>query len=220
MKLQRTKLETEKALAQSSAQQELLNEKLRISSELHDNIGAQLTFIHSSIQGLRLMSHNGNLSSLQETEDLAINTIRDLRQTVWFINNSSFSVEDFTIRLREYIKPYQTSDASVLQINNLAPGHINLSAATATHLFRIVQEAINNSIKYASASKIAINILQKDSDELSINVVDNGKGFDTQQKGTGFGIRSMQSRAKQSGARIEIKSVRNQGTSVEVTVPV
>ncbi|RZM23303.1 MAG: tetratricopeptide repeat protein [Pedobacter sp.] len=230
MKLQRARLQSEKALAASAAEQELLNEKLRISGELHDNIGSQLTFIHSSLQNLRTKNGATGESAtgesvtgedvLQETESLAADTIRDLRQTVWFINNSSFTLEDFILRIREFIKPSQASNPGVISISSDAPGDLVLSAAKATHLFRIVQEAVNNSIKYAGASAIAIDILKGEGDKLVVKITDNGRGFDEATKGSGFGLRSMQARAKQSGGDFEVQSAVNKGTSIAVSIPV
>jgi len=220
MRLQRIKLVAEKALAASVAQQELLNEKLRISGELHDNIGSQLTFIHSSIQNLRTDPENGWRSDLQETENIAVNAIRDLRQTVWFINNTSFTTDDFVIRLREYVKPYQAINNVAIAINNQVPASVILSSAKATHLFRILQEAINNAVKYAAASEIRIDLTQDRRDSMAVSINDNGQGFDTTLQRNGFGLRNMEDRAKRSGGKLAITSAPDKGTSVYVSVPV
>ncbi|RYZ32248.1 MAG: sensor histidine kinase, partial [Sphingobacteriales bacterium] len=200
--------------------QEMLNEKLRISGELHDNIGSQLSFIHSSIQNLRTDPDQGTRSDLQETENIAVNAIRDLRQTVWFINNSSFTADDFVIRLREYIKPYQQINNLAIAISNEVPADVVLSSATATHLFRILQEAINNAIKYAGASEIDIQLRQDGKDSMVVSINDNGQGFDTTQHSNGFGLRNMKDRAQRSGGKLAITSAPDKGTSVEVSVPV
>ncbi len=220
MRLQRTKLQAEKELASYRAKQDLLNEKLRISSELHDNIGSQLTFIHSSIQNLRGTSGRDNKLILQETEDIAGNTIRDLRQTVWFINNTSFTAEDFVIRLREYLKPYQTIGSTNIVIKNLVPTDWLLSSTTATHLFRIVQEAVNNAIKYASASQITIELATDSKQKIILGIKDNGCGFNTDFHTAGFGLRNMEVRAKKSGGNLKVLSTQGEGTSIQVVVPI
>lgn len=219
-RLQRTKLQAEKELEKFRTEQEMLNEKLRISSELHDNIGSQLTFIHSSIQNVRVASKEKTQLILQETEEVAGNTIRDLRQTVWFINNSSFTSEDFTIRLREYLKPYQATGTTTVSIENFVPGDVVLSSVTATHLFRIVQEAINNSIKYAAATQIVVKLSKDINGQLNLCINDNGCGFNTEFQSTGFGLRNMEVRAQKSGGNLTVTSAPKQGTRIQVSVPV
>jgi signal transduction histidine kinase len=213
------KSQTEKALLSSEAKEELLNEKLRISSELHDNIGSQLTFIHSSIQNLRSSNQSPGDLMLKETEDIAVNTIRDLRQTVWFINNSSFSSDDFAVRLHEYLKPYQALSNTKVSIENSIPQNFQLSSFTATHLFRIVQEAITNAIKYAEASCIEIKLFQLNDKGLAIRITDNGKGFDVSESSAGFGLKNMKSRAEKLDADFSIESSENSGTSIQVRLP-
>ncbi|MFD2145396.1 tetratricopeptide repeat-containing sensor histidine kinase [Mucilaginibacter antarcticus] len=219
MRLKGEKLKSEKALAAFEAEQDLLNEKLRISGELHDNIGSQLTFIHSSIQNMRGMPDGAQQSGLKETEEIAVNTIRDLRQTVWFINNSSFTPDDFAIRLREYIKPYQLLGSTEIIINNHIPETVSISSAKATHLFRIVQEAINNALKYANAGTIEVKLEAHRSGNITVTIHDDGHGFDTQLSSAGFGLRNMEARAQKAGGVVEITSAVGKGTTVKVNVP-
>ncbi|GAB3930992.1 ATP-binding protein [Mucilaginibacter myungsuensis] len=221
MSLKARKLESEKALAAAEAEQGMLNEKLRISGELHDNIGSQLTFIHSSIQNIRSQEGGRDQAVLQEAEEIAVKTIRDLRQTVWFINNTTFTADDFAIRLREYVKPYLSIGSTAVNINNTVPADVQLSSAAATHLFRIVQEAINNAIKYANASQILVDMHPTEgSGGVSVIVSDDGGGFDTTVASAGFGIRSMEVRAEKAGGKLAVFSAVGKGTSVKVNIPV
>ena len=99
---------------------------------------------------------------------------------------------------------YITSDAPIEVGNNF----------TATHLYRIAQEALNNAIKHANASRIEVSVgLVGDRGCLAIR--DNGRGFDAEpQKSAGLGLRIMQHRCGMIDAEFEIRSSAEHGTEV------
>ena len=86
------------------------------------------------------------------------------------------------------------------------------------NLFRTAQEAICNIIKYAKCKKVNV-YLQRRENEIVLLIVDDGKGFDTNKKQKGIGLKNMRSRAKSIGAMIHIKSAKTEGTSIEVSIP-
>jgi signal transduction histidine kinase len=85
-------------------------------------------------------------------------------------------------------------------------------------LYRIAQESINNAVKHGAASKIVMEVTHVD-DLLCLRIIDNGKGFRGAPRRTGLGIQIMQSRAAAIGARLEIISRRNVGTTVVCQAP-
>jgi two-component system sensor histidine kinase NreB len=93
-------------------------------------------------------------------------------------------------------------------------------------MFRIVQEAINNALKYSEATKIEVHFESFDTEAI-VRVVDNGKGFDErliEKRSTniesGRGFFNMYERSEYINARLEIKSSPGNGTTVVLTVPV
>lgn len=87
----------------------------------------------------------------------------------------------------------------------------------AIHLYRIVQEALNNAVRHGEADHVAIEIEGNES-ELSIRVRDNGRGFDPRNTGKGMGLKTMKNRSRFIGGRLEVSSDRR-GTTVECVVP-
>jgi signal transduction histidine kinase len=86
-------------------------------------------------------------------------------------------------------------------------------------LYRIAQESMHNTIKHARASRIEITLSQLDAD-ITIEVVDNGNGFDTDESFPGhLGLQSMRERAARLGGWLEIDSAPGEGTRILVGIP-
>jgi signal transduction histidine kinase len=99
-----------------------------------------------------------------------------------------------------------------------------LSPEVTTALFRIVQEAINNIVRYAEASSVRI-LLRWEPDPVTLRVEDNGRGFDVEavlgarDPATGIGLLGMRERADMIGAALEITSRKGWGTRIEIVLP-
>jgi signal transduction histidine kinase len=89
----------------------------------------------------------------------------------------------------------------------------------AVELLRVMQEALNNVRKHASARRVWIKARQQRS-SVTLSIRDDGVGFDPGVSGTGYGSQSMQERAQSLGGRLEIVSTPGRGTTVTVRVPV
>lgn len=189
------------------AENNLQQDRLRISRDLHDNIGSYLTFINSTI--------NGDNPEMELLKQATGESISELRRTVWLINRSSVGIEEWIVKLREYH----------LKIKNVfieSPIHdlsVMLTALQATGLFRIVQEAVNNALKYAEAQRIHIRV-SDDADKIYIDIRDNGKGFDITSTQKGFGLENMKQRAVELKGQCTIQSSKGEGTCVSVQAPV
>ncbi len=215
-KSKRSKLEYQNSyklqLARAEARNELQDEKLRISRELHDNIGSQLTFINSSFQNL-----NMDNDVLTETRKITQNTIAELRRTVWLINKQEVELEEFIIKLRDYIKPHQTCNPN-LEILVLYNGNCTLNSHAATNLFRIIQEAVNNAFKYSQATQLQIS-LNYENGKLGLMVKDNGTGFDLSLAGDGYGLKNIKARAETLNGTSKFESVIGEGTTLAIQIP-
>ncbi|MES1159899.1 MAG: ATP-binding protein, partial [Bacteroidota bacterium] len=90
-------------------------------------------------------------------------------------------------------------------------------------LYRIIQETLNNILKHAASQKIIIHLRYRP-EELTLSIIDNGKGFDltliTDNSSFGLGIKNMHNRARLIGAGFQISSTLEEGTSVTISVPV
>ncbi len=210
IKQQRLKLKAE--LAEVKSLNAIQEERLRISQELHDNIGSQLTFVSASIDSLQKSLPDDRIHELKK---ITTSTIQELRKTVWLINKQSATIEEFLLKLREYIP-----SNSIPPVQLAATGNVQtiIQAQTANHLFRILQEAVNNATKHARASHIRVTI-NVAGQNVTATVEDDGAGFDVQAVTTGFGLRNIERRVKTINGTLHIQS-KPGATVLQITVPV
>ena len=215
--------ELKTALAKIETQNKLQEQRLRISRDLHDNIGAQLTFIISSIDNLKfgftdisekLGSKLSNISSFTQQ------TIYELRDTIWAMNKENITFEDLQDRIANFIEhaknASEKTDFSFNIEGNIDEAHV-FSSVVGMNIYRIIQEAVNNALKYASADEIEVNISEKEA-KYNIEITDDGIGFDQDNTELGNGLNNMKKRAREVGGTLHIKSSKK-GTSVLLKVP-
>ena len=89
---------------------------------------------------------------------------------------------------------------------------LSFSSVQGMNIYRIIQEAINNSLKYAQANIIKVQF-QKDSNRLKVEIYDDGKGFDFETVELGNGLNNMKKRAADMNSEIQIESKINKGTT-------
>lgn len=200
-------------LARAEAQNALQQERLRISRELHDNIGAQLTLINSSMDLAQGATPNPRL---EEVKKLTLSTIRELRKTVWLINKQSVSLDEFVIKFREFAKPVQEAFVQ-FTVTVRGDGALELPSAIATAIFRVLQEAVNNSLKHSGATELQVS-LENAERTLKIAVADNGRGFTTVVAGAGFGLANMEERVRGLGGVLAVQAAPGDGTRISFEV--
>src|SRR5690606_37883274 len=88
-------------------------ERLRISRELHDNIGSYLTLINASVEQMPEMNFEGITKSLPELQKTLSLSMRELRKTVWLLNNQKVSVDVFAFRLRDFFRPLDQNGVKI-----------------------------------------------------------------------------------------------------------
>lgn len=187
------------------------NDRLRISRDLHDNIGANLTYINNAVQ--TIAKEDQQVKNLQS---LLNDTIIELRRTVWLINKPSVKLDEWIVKLREY---YLKINEVKLSINIVENEESILTSKQATNLFRIIQEATNNAMKHAKALSIKVSI-HTEGNKLFIIIKDNGKGFDEKEyKNGGFGLSNMRQNIQEIGGEISIDSIKGEGTVITVIYP-
>ncbi|WP_374957891.1 tetratricopeptide repeat protein [Gilvibacter sp.] len=212
------------ALAKIETQNRLQEQRLRISRDLHDNIGAQLTFIISSLDNLKygfkemetkLKDRLTGLSSFTSQ------TIYELRDTIWAMNKDSISLEDLKTRITNFMDQAKASTQGITFNFNLdqdlAADH-SFKALVGMNLYRIIQESVNNSLKYADPDTISLDF-KKTAAGFELQIADNGKGFNESEIEAGNGLSNMRKRAKELQGSLQINSEAGQGTTVILSIP-
>lgn len=223
-KLKNEKLVNEAQLKEAftkiETQNKLQKQRLLISRDLHDNIGAQLTFIISSVDNLK---YGFDLSKKLENKlsgisEFAYDTISELRDTIWAMNKNEISFEDLQIRVSNFIEKANLASKNIVfsfDVSDSVDNNMVFTSVEGVNIYRIIQEAVNNSIKYAEASTISIRV-EKENNLVNIYIKDNGKGFEMSNVTLGNGVNNMKKRAEEINANFNLVSNVSRGTEIEL----
>lgn len=207
------------ALKEIETQNKLQEQRLRISRDLHDNIGAQLSFIISSIDNLKYASKETSIEfkdKLSYISEFTSATIDQLRDTIWAMNKDEISLTDLQSRTLTFIEKAKMAKQDVkFKFNNEINSSIQFTAIEGMHLFRVLQEAINNALKYANANLITVDFKEVDK-QIIIVIKDDGVGFEKETVQLGNGLYNMQKRMDEINADIDINSKPSEGTEIVV----
>ncbi|HZH70087.1 MAG TPA: tetratricopeptide repeat protein, partial [Flavobacteriaceae bacterium] len=169
--------ELKEALHQIAVQNRLQEQRLQISRDLHDNIGAQLTFIISSIDnliyGLQVGNNDNLADKLKNISHFTSSTIIELRDTIWAMNKASISFEDFVARLSNYIEKVERLSSKVkfeFIIDEDTCLQHRFSSVQGMNIYRIIQESVQNALKHAKTALIQIKV-KEEKDTLLITIL-------------------------------------------------
>lgn len=217
------RLQLQKRVQLLEVHQKMQSERERISADLHDHVGAQLTSILSGLQitdQIDAFKNDENvvgiINSLKED---AQETLTSLRATIWSLHLSEIKAADFVDHIERHLASvlkYQNHLAS--EVHSYIDPDYTLGPREALNLTRTIQEAVQNVVKHANASKISISVTQKD--KLTISIMDDGIGFNTGsvEKGEHYGLQNMKRRVEEIGGTMDILSNANAGTTLLISV--
>ena len=208
-------------ISQVKIQNELHEERLRISRDLHDNIGSQLTFIISSVDNMKHLFKSADQklnNKLSDVSGFTRTTITQLRDTIWALNKDEISFEDLKARLFNYIENAKLAqEQTEFVFNSSSTTNVHLNSIEGVNVYRIVQEAINNAMKYAAATNVALTITETNNN-LTMSIKDDGIGFNMAEIKLGNGLENMKSRANAIKATFQINSNPKNGTEILLTL--
>lgn len=213
--------ELKAALAQLETQNKLQEQRMLISRDLHDNIGAQLTFIISAIENLKYFEPiKEQLTARYDSiANFTKQTITELRDTIWAMNSGQVTWESLASRIQDYLQKARQSAPNIdftFEKDPQISSEDTLNSSDSIQLLRIIQEAVQNAVKYAEAKTIKVQV-KKDSNTLLIGISDDGKGFEENTITPGNGLYNMRKRAEELGAKILIESNPGNGTRINLT---
>jgi PAS domain S-box-containing protein len=213
---QRTQLLTRFVLAQE-------DERRRIARELHDQLGQQLTALRLTLETLKAQSIERTELRVQvETlQELARQLDHDVAFRVWELRPTPLDNVGLRAALTNFVHNWSKHFGIHVQLHASRSSDERLSTEVETMVYRLAQEALNNIAKHARARHVDI-VLERNAEQLSLIVEDDGVGFDPldlESLGNGIGLTGMRERAELVGADLQIESVRDRGTTVILRVP-
>ena len=197
-------------------------ERRRIADDLHDSIGQQLSGVKFMISSLvKHATEPEQQAMLQQINASVFSIIEELRNICFDLMPGTLhhfgllhTIEELLQRLRRIY----TNISFELSYPAAMPA---LSSETGLHLYRIIQEFISNSLKYARCRRISIHCSLPAPDSLELLLQDDGKGFNLKKarSGTSRGIHNIISRTNACGGHTELRSNSREGTVFKITIP-
>jgi signal transduction histidine kinase len=203
------------ALRRVVAGQEL--ERTHLARELHDETGQALTSI---LLGLRTIREADDVdAAVDELRELVVSTLRNVRRLAVELRPSALddyglvpALERLTTTITEQGGPAVDLEAQL--------GDGRLPGEVETALYRIVQEALTNTVRHADATRVSV-ILTRTADAVTAVIEDDGLGIDLVRNGhQGLGLTGMRERVELVDGRLRIESSAGAGTTIVAEVPV
>jgi signal transduction histidine kinase len=212
----------ERELLEARFEQVLLQSQLeiqeqsftQISTEIHDNIGQMLSLVRLN---LNTPDFTTDQQKLQFTDNILGKAIGDLRSLSHNLHTDHILKTGFCNAVQYLLKSLEQTALFHTDFQ-VEDDLMDLSDEKTLILFRIVQEAVNNIVKHAEATTIAISVQLMHGEDRQIRIVDNGKGMRSGGESQGLGIRNMQQRARMIGAKLEFAKCPEGGTAVIIAI--
>ncbi|HZM89405.1 MAG TPA: two-component regulator propeller domain-containing protein [Blastocatellia bacterium] len=198
---------------------EMERTRTRIATDLHDDIGANLTRIALLSEVANQQPGNDKVKTLLPSiADIARESVASMNDIVWAISPDHNSLVDLTRRMRRHAEEvFAFRDIDLDFTAPTADSDLKLSVGARHDLLLIFKEAVNNAARHSLCTKIDI-VFRCDHSGLRLKIRDDGQGFNPEVlNSSGHGLRSMQRRAAALGGALTIQS--SAGTTVEFALP-
>ncbi|MCC6385495.1 MAG: histidine kinase [Bacteroidia bacterium] len=209
-----------KKLAVFERTRALEQERNRISRDMHDDLGADLTniVILSKIARQTIKPQANERDTIDRIETAANDVINKMNEIIWALNPSNDSLPNLVSYLHRYIKEYlelNRVEFSV-EIPERIPA-IRLKAGFRRNIFLVVKETLHNIVKHSRASRVTVVIEPEKMNRFVLSINDDGIGFNVEERmGTGNGLLNMRKRMKEITGLYEISSFPAKGTKVRI----
>ena len=179
-------------------QQQLQKERERISRDLHDNLGSYAAAISSNISFIKKRNNETDESVFSQLKNNSESIITELKDTIWALNKEAISFTAIIDRFKVFLQKINPNYPDIfMEINEDIKGNATLSPVNALHLFRIMQEAVNNALRHSECHKILLSVTcDKD---WKISILDDGIGIPANNNIEGNGLQNIKLRCKEAG---------------------
>ncbi|MBA2330080.1 MAG: response regulator [Flavisolibacter sp.] len=193
-------------------------EREEIGKELHDNINQLLAAAKMMIDSAK--THPGDINTYLDNGSKAISeAIVEVRNISHAMIPPSFDESEFEVVLNDLADQMSSGGQVNIQINLPEQKElVTLDDEKKLAIYRIIQEQLNNILKYANATHVLLSITPTE-DSLILVIEDDGTGFDMSVKSKGIGLKNIEKRAEFFGGRMSIISSPGQGCKLNVEIP-
>jgi PAS domain S-box-containing protein len=193
-------------------------ERTRIARDLHDDINQQLALLALELEELQLNPSNVE-SRAAQLRARTIGISSDVQALSRELHPSKLQYLGVIRGISGWC--HEFAERQRMEIDFKADAVSTLSFEVGLCLFRVLQEAVHNSVKHSGTKRVEVQ-LKEHANEVHLTIEDRGKGFDIEEarQGRGLGLTSMQERVRLANGTIEIQSSPSSGTAIRVRLPI
>jgi signal transduction histidine kinase/ligand-binding sensor domain-containing protein len=202
----------------------VLEERARISRELHDTLAQDFVGIASQLTGVAgVLRQSPDLAEerLALARRMTQHALTEARRSIMDLRTSALEGRDLPAAIEHVAKTITSGSGVTVRVEGASRGD-RLDADRQQQCLRIAQEAIANAVKHGRPTTVVVS-LREDGDRLVLTIRDDGTGFDSERVFAGarghFGLLGMRERARRLGGDVSVASIAGQGTTVEARVP-
>lgn len=225
---------TKESYEERMNQQKILSSKIienqekeqnRIAKDIHDGIGQMLTGLKYNIESIDLKDKEKAALKIEQLKSLTLDIIKGVRIATFNLTPPELTDHGIVPGLSKLTQELSRFTGKNIIFYNKTDFNDRLDSLVEINVYRIVQEAINNAIKYAGSTHIIVT-LSHSKKMLSVIIDDNGKGFDPSKikdkknvDGGGMGMTYMRERIKYMNGRLFMNSQPGEGTRITLNIP-
>jgi len=200
-------------------------ERNRLAREIHDTLAQSFVAVSMRLETMaQMLRASSGIQScreqLDQTRTLVREGLEEARRSIWDLRSEGPEAQSLPARLARLVRE-TTDQGTAIRLENTGVYRV-LRQSTEDELYRIAQEAMTNAIRHANALTIWLR-LNYSLDRVSLEVVDDGVGFDASKgpttEGGHFGLAGIHERARILKAEVMLESVPGEGTSMRVSIP-
>ncbi len=201
---------------------EIERTRTAIATDLHDDIGSNLSKISVLSEVSRMqLKHEGKPDDkiLGTIAEIARDSVSSMKDIVWAIDPKRDSAKQLIRKMREHAE--EVFLAQNIELDFVAPddlSKVKLAMDVRRELFLSFKEMINNISKHSRATKVTVTFHQVQH-KTTLMVSDNGTGFDPSEENAGNGLKNIAARVKKMNGRLDIGTVADNGTVIEISLP-
>lgn len=205
--------------------EERMKERARIARDLHDTLLQNIAGFALQIDALSkiVTAPISVRDQLRELRQQAEAWLRETRESVWDLRPQDSEHSDDLAREIRRIGEQITEGKGIAFRVRIDGNPQEVETRTHRALLRIVQEAVRNAAAHSNAGAIAVHLSYLDEGQLSLEISDNGRGFDSEAlpaKHGHFGLAAMRERARDIGAEIQIDAAPGRGVRIALRCPI
>lgn len=192
-------------------------ERKKIAQDLHDGIAQSVYSLMLETRGLKWLSSDAQMEKLKGIDRHFSEVLTEIKEMASELRPMAIDAFGLVHALEQFVE--RTSEMTGFEINLLREGEEQtMNETTRITIYRIIQEAVNNAMKYSGENQMTVR-LSFQTEDLLVEIKDHGIGFEGEHKEKGFGLANMKERAHSINSKLTIYARPNQGTCIKLHVP-